>query len=254
MKSIIVSNIQRMCFHDGPGIRTTVFTKGCSLHCPWCSNPENIEFDLQKYHIGSEEGEYGKIYTKNELLEEILKDECFWGEDGGVTFSGGEALMQADALLPLLEELKKNGVNIAVETALFIPEKYLTEVIPFIDYFIVDVKILDNDMCKNTLGGELKCYQKNVHILNESGKLKLFRLPMCREFTFTEKNRKELKAYLLNYPQVPIEVFSIHELGKKKYQSLGKKMWQGSKVEDTDLEKYCLELKESGLQAKVIRL
>lgn len=123
--TIMVSNIQRMCFHDGPGIRTTVFLKGCSIHCPWCSNPENISFYKEQYSVNGVCGVYGKEYSGEELISVIKKDEMFFGKDGGVTFSGGEPLMQTEALEGVFAALKKEGINIAVESSMFIPAECL---------------------------------------------------------------------------------------------------------------------------------
>ena len=138
-RSLVVTNIQRMCFHDGPGIRTTVFTKGCSVHCPWCSNPENISFEPEIYEKDGIQGIYGREYTAAELEYILLKDRDFWGEDGGVTFSGGEALMQAEALADILIRLKELRVHIALETALFVQGENLQRVLPYIDYVIADL-------------------------------------------------------------------------------------------------------------------
>ena len=101
-----VSNIQRFSLHDGPGIRTTVFLKGCNLRCPWCSNPENIDFEPTKYinENTKEQGIFGKDIEMSELFEEIMKDKQYYNmNDGGVTFSGGEPLLQIKVIEPLLK-------------------------------------------------------------------------------------------------------------------------------------------------------
>lgn len=108
---MLITNIQRFSLHDGPGIRTTIFLKGCSLRCPWCSNPENIKPYPEKYYKDGIEGIYGKNYTCDEVYNEIIKDRAFYDENGGVTFSGGEALLYVNELLPLLEKLKKERIS-----------------------------------------------------------------------------------------------------------------------------------------------
>lgn len=113
-----ITNIQRFSLHDGPGIRTTVFLKGCSIRCPWCSNPENINHQIEKYVKDGKEGFYGKEYSVDEVLKEVLKDKIFYEDNGGVTFSGGEALLYAKELLPLMEQIKQNNISIAVESSL----------------------------------------------------------------------------------------------------------------------------------------
>lgn len=133
---MIITNIQRFSLHDGPGIRTTVFLKGCSIRCPWCSNPENINHQIEKYVKDGKEGFYGKEYSVDEVLKEVLKDKIFYEDNGGVTFSGGEALLYAKELLPLMEQIKQNNISIAVESSLFVPSSYLEMVIPFLSTFM----------------------------------------------------------------------------------------------------------------------
>lgn len=137
---MIITNIQRFSLHDGPGIRTTVFLKGCSIRCPWCSNPENINHQIESYVKDGKEGFYGKEYSVDQVLKEVLKDKIFYEDNGGVTFSGGEALLYAKELLPLMQQIKQNNISIAVESSLFVPSSYLEMVIPFVDYFYVDLK------------------------------------------------------------------------------------------------------------------
>lgn len=249
---LLITNIQRMCFHDGPGIRTTVFAKGCSLHCPWCSNPENINFKPEIYENGGKIGTYGEAYSVDRLVDILMKDKNFWNGEGGVTFSGGEVLMQAVMLLDVLERLKEKRVHIAVETALFVPMENLKTVLDHVDYFIVDVKILNGEDCRKILGGDLELYKRNVQILYGSGKLKLFRIPCCPEYTFTEENRKRLVEFLKEYPSVPVQIFAIHNLGEKKYRSLDRPMWTSMGVEKVELELYCEELRGNGINAEVI--
>lgn len=251
---LIITNIQRMCFHDGPGIRTTVFTKGCTLHCPWCSNPENLSPLPENYEKDGVCGVYGREYTAEELVHTLLKDQDFWGAEGGVTFSGGEVLMRAEALSEVLEKLKELGIHTAVETALFVPEENLQRVLPYIDYGIVDVKILEPALCREVLGGKLELYFRNVEQMYKSGKLMLFRVPCCEEYTFTEDNKKLLSRFFQKYPDISVQIFAIHSLGEKKYQSLGRMMWKAKELEQERLWGYCQELRECGITAEVIRI
>ena len=112
---ILVTNIQRFSLHDGPGIRTTVFLKGCSLKCPWCANPENLKPYQEKYIKNGIISTYGKYMSCEEIYDEVIKDKNFYIEvshsmtnnyleslPGGITFSGGEALLQVEKIIPLL--------------------------------------------------------------------------------------------------------------------------------------------------------
>ena len=152
---VIISDIQRFCLHDGPGIRTTVFLKGCSLRCPWCCNPETINFEIEETN---ENYKYGYEIDLEDLEKEILKDIKYYENGGGVTFSGGECLLQFDKLEPLLKSLKNQGVNICIETSLTVPEKYVDIAIKYVDEFIIDIKILD-ELCEEKINGNIKLYK-----------------------------------------------------------------------------------------------
>jgi hypothetical protein len=253
-KPLMITNIQRMCFHDGPGIRTTVFAKGCSLHCPWCSNPENLSFAAERYEKDGVCGVYGKAFTAEELVKVLIKDRDFWGAQGGVTFSGGEALMQAEALEAVLRELKGMGVHTALETALFVPQGNVRRVLPYLDTVIADVKILEPDVCREILGGDVARYRENVDTVYRSGRLGVFRVPCCGEYTLTSANKDLLKEFLRQYPDVPVQIFAIHGLGEKKYQSLGRTMWRGQALDRRVLEEFSYELMDAGIRAEIIQI
>ena len=247
-KRILITNIQRFCLHDGPGIRTTVFMKGCSLQCPWCSNPENINRYPQKYIKDGVEGFYGKWYEPNEVLDKILKDKAFYSGKsnnwyitkaeqistlpGGVTFSGGECLLQMPQMVPLLEKLKEYGIHTAVETCLFIPKESLVLALNNIDFFYVDMKILDDTKCKEVEKGNLDLYLRNLEELfnwtNEErlNKPVVIRIPVIGGYTDSRDNRSAVKELISKYNRqiLKIELIKEHNLGEAKYKSLNKKM------------------------------
>ncbi|MBQ9610042.1 MAG: radical SAM protein [Lachnospiraceae bacterium] len=250
----VITNIQRMCFHDGPGIRTTVFLKGCSIHCPWCSNPENISFDFEEYTLDGKSGVYGRKYSTDELYDVINKDCRFWGKNGGVTFSGGEALMQIKKLEKLLARLHNDGVNLAVESAMFVPSEYVDLALKYIDYFIIDIKILESELCKRVLGGDIELYFSNVKRVYNSAKQMLFRIPCNYEYTLIEGNKDKIKSFLLSYPNVKTQIFAIHDLGESKYRSLDKSMWKHSEIDKIDINNFYNELINIGLEAEIIHI
>ena len=238
VKKILLTKIQRFSLHDGPGIRTTVFLKGCSLCCPWCCNPENIISETQRYIKDGVENIYGEYGDTNYLYEEIIRDCCFYkGEieeynindsklldelPGGVTFTGGEPLLQMMQLETILDRLKKEHVHITVETSLFVPKNLLLIAIKYIDLFYVDVKLLHKDMCKEHLNGNLEQYLENLQILFKSGKPVIVRIPVIGGYTEKEENRIEVcrlleawKKYILK-----VELIKGHNLGISKYYSL----------------------------------
>jgi len=208
-----INNIQRFSLHDGDGIRTTIFFMGCNIKCPWCANPENISI---LPHNG-----FGKYYTLGEIEQQILLDKSFYINGGGVTYSGGEPLLHADTILPLLKNLKRQGINQCVETALFIKNENLKKTINYIDTFIIDIKILTPDKCKKILGGEISLFMQNLKTLFEAKKPIIFRMPLVNNYTYTQENINMLLLLLKEFKPKLIEIFQVHNLANSKYKKLG---------------------------------
>lgn len=238
-KRILVTNIQRFSLHDGPGIRTTVFLKGCSLRCPWCCNPENLTDTIQYYVKDGKRGKYGEYYTIDKLYVEIIKDLPFYGSclpkaktnslenmPGGVTFSGGECILQIFQLLPLITRLNSKHVHVAVETCLFVPRRYLLASIQVVDLFYVDIKILNQAKCRVMIQGDLPLYLSNLDLLMSTGKPVVFRIPVIGGFTDDDENIGEIAKLIGKYTAnnlsnlLKIELIKEHTLGVQKYESL----------------------------------
>lgn len=173
MNKIRISSIQRGCVYDGPGVRTTVFLKGCSLHCPWCCNPESISYKEEWYidetRCISKKNIISKLckecpfpktqkiypqcpykvfepvskdYTASKLINELKKDyNIFKDSNGGVTFSGGEPLLHSTDLIPVLKELSKNNIPIWFETSLFVSQDNVKQIIPYTQGIYIDLKL-----------------------------------------------------------------------------------------------------------------
>lgn len=216
-----ITDIQHFSLHDGPGIRTTVFLKGCSIDCPWCANPECISPKIQ--------GEFGYDISLDDLEKEILKDEPYYKTGGGVTFSGGEPLLQIKQLEPILKSLKLKNINICFETSLFVREKYLNTAKLYTDEFIVDIKMLDKDNTKNILKGNLDQYLNNLKFLDLEKTT--FRIPVT-EYSLNDQN---LILQLINtFKPKKIEIFKLHNLARGKYEILNRDFYS-KEVSDDDL-------------------
>lgn len=248
----LVTNIQRFSLHDGPGIRTTVFLKGCSLHCPWCANPENLLPYPEKYVKDGRKGIYGEYLSCDEMYREIIKDRIFYEQSdesselgaqrGGVTFSGGEPLLQFDVLEPLLRRLKNENIHICVESCLFAPEDKLSIALKYVDLFYVDIKILDEHKCKNVLGGDLKQYMTNSESLFTAQKTVVFRIPIIGRYTNDDENLANIINLLKKYRPLKVELIKEHNLGKNKYISLGREPLDLNSVSDEEMEQIKLAL------------
>ena len=280
MNKILLTNIQRFSLHDGPGIRTTVFLKGCSLRCPWCSNPENLVAQPQPYIKDGIEGTYGRYYEPEELIKECLKDKAFYEGKlnspelwpisdadhieqlpGGITFSGGEAMLQADALVQVCPALHEQAIHIAVETCLFVPPSNLNLALEMVDFFYVDVKILSPDRCKAVEHGNLDLYLSNLDCLltwtDAAGNHKpvVIRIPVIGSYTDAPKNRKLVHDLLNKYRDslLKIELIKEHNLGESKYKSLGMELdYHG--VDDSLMEEYKRELSDLGIVTEICKI
>ena len=225
-----ISNIQHFSLHDGPGIRTTVFMKGCSLHCPWCANPECISPDI--------DDNFGKYISIGDLEHEILKDKHYYKTGGGVTFSGGEPILQIKKLEPLLKSLNSMKINICFETSLFVPKNLLDISIKYIDEFIVDIKILEPDKCKIILGGDINQYLNNIKLLDMDKTT--FRIPVS-DYILEESNVDLILDLLHEFKPKKLEIFKIHDLAKEKYLILNKKHYY-NEVSNDQLNKFYFKL------------
>ncbi len=247
-EQILITNIQRFSLHDGPGIRTTVFCKGCGVRCPWCANPENLEPRPEDYVKDGVPGTYGRYISCEELVREVMKDELFYrqrgsgegldGLPGGVTYSGGEPLLQADRLEPVFRALKEAGIHQCVETSLFVPEERLDLAMRYINLFYVDIKILDEERCKAILYGDLEQYLINVGILFSAEKPIVFRIPVIGGFTDSAENRRMVIELIKQYSPMKVELIKEHNLGQSKYISLGKSPLELHTVTDEFMEQY----------------
>lgn len=236
LTKVCVTNIQRFSLHDGPGIRTTIFFKGCSLHCPWCANPENISFDIEMYKDNNNVYTFGQLISLQDLFSEITKDKIYYINDGGVTFSGGEPLLIFDKLEPLLEKLKNNNINICTETSLFVPSKMITIAAKYLSYIIVDLKIFDSQKCKEILGGNLELYFRNLDYLNDLGIDKTLRIPLISPYVTNEDNLKLIiqKLKALNFSK--IELIKGHNLAEEKYKKLEKQQYNVPELTEENIK------------------
>lgn len=241
----MVFDIQRFCVHDGPGIRTTVFLKGCPLRCRWCHNPEGLTPKPQAQFLKEEcigclrcDGQHtldnavkcpagalkqvGTSYSIPDLLEEVLKDRDFYGTDGGVTVSGGECLTQPEFVARSLAACKEHGITTAVDTCGFVPWESMEKSLPYCDTWLYDVKCADSERHKRFTGQRNERILENLRRLSDAGAVIWIRIPVIPGFndTLTEmKAISEIVNFLGGVQKVTLMPY--HTLGKSKYETLG---------------------------------
>ncbi len=264
----VLTEIQRFSIHDGPGIRTTVFLKGCPLRCQWCHNPETHsarpELAVTAARCAacgvcaahcpngairiSPEGatidraackacfscvgvcpnralrRYGAEYTAEQLTEILLKDRAYYDKTGGgVTFSGGEPLIQSGFVRETAELLRENGVHSMMETSCYAGREALEQTLPVIDRYMVDLKVKDDAAHRHYTGVSVEPILQNIAYLSEQGADVLIRIPIVTGCNDTAENMEATARFLNTETRFrKIELLRMHKLAEHKYASLDK--------------------------------
>ncbi len=195
---------------DGPGNRLVYHLQGCNLRCPWCSNPEGLEVTAS-----------AEAVTIEELVQEAVRSKPMFFEGGGVTFTGGEATLQFDALKQALAELKKAGISTAIETNG--TSKQLPELLELIDYWMMDIKHPDSEWHLKFTGQPNEQILKNIRLVAKSGKPLLVRMPLIGGVnTDNDACNKTISFFeSIAAPNVSFEFLKYHEYGKDKWKKCG---------------------------------
>ena len=261
----LVFDIKRFAVHDGYGLRTTVFFKGCPLRCKWCQNPEGLssqrrpiyfenscihcqrckQFAIEKQMIYKNDRPYfnheyqgdfdnlvmacpsgairydSEVYNIETLLEKIKEDEVFFRGDGGVTFSGGEPLMQGQFLVEILKRCKEEGLHTAIETTMYASLDLIKKVLPYLDLMYIDLKIFDEKEHEKYTNVSSKIIKENIqYILKSKHKDKvIIRTPLIPTITATDENITKITNFLVNlYPEIKYELLNYNPLAPSKYE------------------------------------
>ena len=268
-----VFDIQRNSYVDGPGIRTTVFFKGCNLHCAWCHNPESqcaapqmlfyknkctgcgkckekCQNALETCNLCGKCTMYcphdareicGKEYTVDEMLREIVKDKAFYDNSGGgVTFSGGECMLYPDFLAEILAACRAAGIHTAVDTAGDVPFSRFEQVMPHTDLFLYDIKAYSEELHREGTG------VRNGRILENLTRLsKLFRgdilvrIPVIPGFNADWDEMKRIAEFLNLLGLSNVELLPYHRLGEHKYAALGRSVSAYRIPTEKEMEELC---------------
>ena len=250
-----IFNIQRFSIHDGPGIRTIVFLKGCHMRCAWCSNPESQAYEIQNMLEGGKEKTIGRDVSVDDIMPEILADLPYYKRSGGgLTLSGGEILAQADFARELLKRAKEEGLHTAVETALNAPYELVESIIPYVDLWLVDIKHLDSLKHREYTGANNERILENIRKLTDTGVDVTVRTPIIPGFNDTSEDVRAISKFAASLRGVrEHHLLPFHRLGKDKYDGLGRK-YAYADAEPPTKEKmeYLLACaQESGLKCQI---
>lgn len=295
----IVFDIKRYAIHDGPGIRTTVFFKGCGLRCQWCQNPEgqdmhpelmirekrcaarchacveacprnaiskngsSLRLDREACDLCGKCAEacvyeavevVGREMTVKEVADIIERDRIFFEESGGgVTFSGGEPLVQIDFLDDLLDEVKKQNIHVALDTCGCVPFRSLERISDRVDLFLYDVKMMDEKKHRRYTGTSNDLALDNLRRLSESGKAVIIRVPLLSGINDDEQGVQMLADFLRLLPGVrEISLLPYHRGGREKFRRLRKGKSQKSFQAPSEEKMQTLKkiLRDAGFRVK----
>lgn len=288
-----VFDLKRFAVHDGGGLRSTLFFKGCPLHCPWCQNPEGMDIrpalwyspqeclkcgtcvakcpngalslDAERLHVQREKcvlcgtcvdvcpaaalRVMGEQVTSEEAAKRLLRDQVFFGENGGVTLSGGEVLMQWEFAAKVLAACKEAGADTAIETCLLAPRKAIEAMLPVVDHFIIDIKIMDAHKHKEILGADNRQILDNYELLVQSGADVLVRTPLIPGYTADEENIRAIARYIKGVnPEAKYELLNFNPLCRSKYAALERDYpVEGRALTEEEMAKFYAILEEEGI-------
>ena len=244
-----VFDIKGFALNDGPGIRTTVFMKGCPLRCRWCHNPEGLSPQPELYvkqarciscgkcgqkcshpecqlfgrclHVCpfGNLSAAGKTWTAEDLAKRLLEDRDIFGTDGGVTFSGGEPLMQHDFVCETVRILKSEGIHLALETSSFASQEIYRETVGLFDYVMADLKLFDCRKHREYTGVPNEQILENLRWLMLSGKVFVIRVPLIPGITDTADNLRAISDFIAD---APAELLPYNNMAGAKYASVGR--------------------------------
>jgi pyruvate formate lyase activating enzyme len=264
MKGLIFS-VKKYSVHDGPGIRVTFFMKGCPLNCRWCHNPEGISptrecVDLV-HKIGErefiEKTQAGEYYSLKDILEILDKDEVFIKHSGGgVTFSGGEPLLQHEFLLSALQNCRRKGYHTAVDTSGYAPQDRFISILPYTDLFLFDIKHMDEQRHIELTGLPNRLILSNYRQILNSGKDVMVRYPVIPGYNDEPANLERTRSFIIetkNENLKKICLLPYHRTGASKYKRFGMEYRmegteQPSAIRMNELKKY---FEETGIKVKI---
>lgn len=218
-----IFDIQKFSVHDGPGIRTIVFLKGCFLRCRWCCNPESQEYEIQKMNMANKKVA-GRDVTVEEVIGEVVKDYPYYRRSGGgMTLSGGEAFFQPEFAKALFIAAQYQGINTAIETTSCAKWETIKDISPYIDCYMTDIKHIDSQKHKAFTGVSNELILENIKKLSEIRDEIIVRVPVIPTFNDTEEEIIRISEFASSLKAVKqIHLLPYHRLGLDKYNALGR--------------------------------
>ena len=220
-----IFNIQRFSIHDGPGVRTIVFLKGCPMRCKWCCNPESQEWDVQTMRVGDKVKTVGRDVTVEEVMDQIEKDRIYYRRSGfgGMTLSGGECTWQPDFSEALLKAAKESGITTAIETTANCDPSVLRRLLPYTDTVLMDIKHMDSAKHKEYTMADNSLILKNAALIAKEAKKLIVRVPVIPTFNDTVSEINAIAVFAKSIGVTEMHLLPYHRIGSDKYAGLGRR-------------------------------
>ena len=219
-----IFDIQRFSVHDGKGIRTIVFLKGCPLRCRWCCNPESQTFDIQKMTLAGKTKTVGRDVTVGEVIDEVERDRAYYKRSGGgLTLSGGESLCQPDFAVGLLRAAKDRGLTTAMESTGFADFSIISRYLPYLDTYLMDIKHMNSAKHKEFTSQPNELILENAKKITDAGARLIVRTPVIPTFNATKEEIGEIAKFASSLKGVTqMHILPYHRIGTDKYKGLNR--------------------------------
>lgn len=219
-----IFDIQRYSIHDGGGIRTIVFLKGCPLRCKWCCNPEGQHYNVEKMTLGGKEKIVGQDVTVGEIIDIVERDRIYYRRSGGgLTLSGGESLTQPDFAVALLKTAKERGINTALESTGFADFSVISRYLPYLDLYLMDIKHMNSAKHKEFTSQPNELILENAKKITDAGARLIVRTPVIPTFNATKEEIGEIAKFASSLKGVTqMHILPYHRIGTDKYKGLNR--------------------------------
>ena len=219
-----IFDIQRYSIHDGGGIRTIVFLKGCPLRCKWCCNPEGQHYNVEKMTLGGKEKIVGQDVTVGEIIDIVERDRIYYRRSGGgLTLSGGESLTQPDFAVALLKTAKERGITTAMESTGFADFSVISRYLPYLDLYLMDIKHMNSAKHKEFTSQPNELILENAKKITDAGARLIVRTPVIPTFNATKEEIGEIAKFASSLKGVTqMHILPYHRIGTDKYKGLNR--------------------------------
>ncbi len=250
-----IFDIQRFSVHDGPGVRTIVFLKGCFLRCRWCCNPESQRYEIETMLQGGKKKVMGRDVTVEEVMDIIEKDRIYYRRSGGgVTLSGGECLAQPEFSAALLRACSERGIDTAIESTGFAEFDKIEMLLPYLNHYLMDIKHMNSAKHKEYTTKPNEKILENAKRIAKSGVDLVIRVPVIPGFNCSVDEIRDIASFASTLEGVTeLHLLPYHRLGETKYEGLNRDYGMGDTplIPDSHMQTLKRTVEETGLNCHI---